>query len=462
MDYIQSKITSAEANTFFGVERNSFPLNSSTLEATLRYIAISHSSEPMEKVKLFNVYCDSFSGRNYGNDYAASAEEGNYDICIYESRSGAELPFVDRSGWTSMDTPPYPVAPFLSRASATNVFVNTDAKRVLVFVKRTTDKWIDLFCAIIFRVLPWVFPNDNLTDQEKAFSKAINSGDVNAFTKIVDSVCKDYDFKATMMRKVLVNWGSGYKDTQIRNLRSQYDDYQNRISSKQAEINNLLDQLSAINTNLDALLNAPDEESTALFDFFQKHKQLGIYHVIKSSSGQTLQYYVDETIEYYDDEQFLRLYNNPSSFFCQSATPEVKKIFYAIFAQQRGVFRSEAMFSLTNLSSLSAVSGTRCGSLNDTRLPHPHIYHHACLGSNRDQIVSYMRSGDWDLAIEQSIAAAKNINFGDSVVIREMLNDVRNRMDTCRCIIADNGKEMTPREFLAYIETNNEEGVQNG
>ncbi len=62
------------------------------------------------------------------------------------------------------------------------------------------------------------------------------------------------------------------------------------------------------------------------------------------------------------------------------------------------------------------------------------------------------------MAIEQSIAAVKNINFGDSIVIGEFVSDVRNAFNTSRkCILADNGKEMTLREFLAYIRENKEE-----
>ena len=68
------------------------------------------------------------------------------------------------------------------------------------------------------------------------------------------------------------------------------------------------------------------------------------------------------------------------------------------------------------------------------------------------------------MAIEQTIAAVKNINFGDSVVVGEFVNDVRRALDgACKCILADNGKDMTLREFLAYIRENKEdEGTENG
>jgi len=38
-----------------------------------------------------------------------------------------------------------------------------------------------------------------------------------------------------------------------------------------------------------------------------------------------------------------------------------------------------------------------------------------------------------------------------------VLTDIAGKMDTCKCIIADNGVKMTPKEFLTYIrEFNNQ------
>ena len=159
----------------------------------------------------------------------------------------------------------------------------------------------------------------------------------------------------------------------------------------------------------------------------------------------------------------MRLYTNRHSSI-GNAPKDVKDIFHAVFAEGKGMFRVEGVFRLVNLASIIARRGTTSGQFSETHMPHPHLYHHACLGGNETYINNYLKQGNWDMAIEQTIAAVKNINFGDATVIREFVEDVQNSLDSSRrCILADNGKEMTLREFLAYVrESKENEGTTNG
>ena len=465
MDYIDTLLTNSDANAFFGVESHSFPFGSTVLEATLRYVAVVHCPENIEKVKLIKVQSSTFSPGARGNDFAASMMESSHNILIVESRNGAELPYIDKEGWIALDTPPYPVAPFLSKASATAVFLNRDAQKVILFVKRVTERWIDEFCSSLFRILPWIYTeNYRLTEGELALFKAAHDKDSPKFTKVVNELAQKYDFKSMMMARTLIGWNNHFREAQIRTLESKCDKARNNIAAQEQAISTSYMELDALLFNLNAMLNQPADTNEALFNFFKTHKQLGVYRVQNSSNGKTLYYTITETIEYYDEDAFVRVRDNPNSYFNTSTCgAEVREVFNAVFALNKGKFRVEAMFTLNNLSSINAQSGMRSGGYDETHLPHPHIYHHACLGGNRDAIARYMNDGDWDLAIEQTIAAAKNVNFGDSTVVSKMLRDVAGRFESCRCIVADNGTEMTPREFLNYIRTaENNEGDNNG
>jgi hypothetical protein len=122
-----------------------------------------------------------------------------------------------------------------------------------------------------------------------------------------------------------------------------------------------------------------------------------------------------------------------------------------VFLKHYGTFRVDSMFTMTGISSLNVKSHTRADEYLDTHLPHPHLVNHGCLGGNGTYIGKYMSEGRWDMAIEQSIAATKNINFGDTTVVNSMMRDIYNRMDV-KFIIADNGQEMSPNEFLEYVK----------
>ena len=465
MDYINTLLTNSDANTFFGVEGHSFPFGSPTLEATLRYIAILHCPSNIEKVELIKVETTTFSMGARGNEFADYFVTSKNNIYIAESRSGADLPYIDRDGWIALDTPPYPVAPFLSKASATSVFLNNEHKKVILFVKKATDRWIDELCSSIFRILPWIYTDDyRLTENEVALFKAAHDRNADKFTEIVNELAGKYNFRAMSYRRILLGWNKGLRETQIASLITQSVQTRSKIETQESALADLYNNLGAIMQNIEALERATQgDEDDSLYKFFDTHRQLGVHSTTRlNNGGKGLFYSVCETIEYFDEDAFKRVYDTPSSRMNMNATPEVREIFYAIFAQNKGVFRVESMFRLDNLNSIRAISGSRTGNYGSTHLPHPHLYHHACLGGNGSEINRYLSSGDWDLAIEQTIAATKNINFGDATVVGEFTSDVRNSMD-CRCIIADNGAEMTPREFLNYIRTaENNEGDNNG
>lgn len=460
MDSVNTIITSSNANVFFGNDTS--PLGSYTLGATLRFIALKHHQGEIETIKPIKVYTNRFSEYSNGNYYAQKAKENGIELYILSAPRGAQLPTVNEDGWASLDTPPYPVAPFLTAASETRVYANTELKSTVIFVRQPTDRWIDMLCSSMFRVLPWYFTG-GMSEDETALFRAISKKDADTFNSIINAFCTNYDFQAARFKKVLIGWNDGYRKKQIITLKSQCEDCHANIAHYQEEIARMFNKLEQSSVNLAALEAQGDSTDDSVYKFFMSHKQISIVSTQQNSDGNVMEYCVAETIEYFDADAFVRLYNNPCSSI-GGAPKDVKDIFYAVFADNKGMFRVEGMFRLVNLSSITACRSATSGQFSETHLPHPHLYHHACLGGNANYINTYLGQGNWDMAIEQTIAAVKNINFGDGVVIGEFVTDVRNALESSRkCILADNGKAMTLREFLAYIRENNEtEGTTNG
>ena len=460
MDCVNTIITSSNANVFFG--NDSSPLGSVTLGATLRFIALKHHQGEIETIRPIKVYTNQFSEYNNGNYYAQQAKENGIELYILSAPRGAQLPTVNEDGWVALDTPPYPVAPFLTAASETRVYANTELKSTVIFVRQPTERWIDMLCSSMFRVLPWYFAEE-MSDDETALFRAISKKDASAFNNIINTLCANYDFQAARFKKILIGWNDGYRKKQILTLKSACEDYHRNIAQYQEEIARLLNKLEQSSVNLTALEAQGDSTDDSVYKFFMMHKQISIINTQQNSDGNVMDYCVTETIEYFDADEFMRLYKNSSSSIGR-APKDIKDIFHAVFADGKGVFRVEGVFRLVNLASIIARRGSTSGQFSGTHMPHPHLYHHACLGGNETYINNYLKQGNWDMAIEQTIAAVKNINFGDATVIREFVEDVHSYLDSsCRCILADNGKEMTLREFLAYIRENNEnEGTTNG
>lgn len=461
MDFVNTIITSSDADAFFG-DDNSFV--NPTLRATLRFIALKHHQGDIETIKPIKTQSSNFYESNTGNGYTNYVKEHGIELFILTAPRGAQLLTIDEDGWVSLDTPPYPVAPFLSSASETRVYSNAAIKSTIIFVRQATEKWVDALCSSMFRILPWYF-TDGISKDEIALFKAINVKDSEAFVKIINDTCAPYDFKAVRFKRALIGWNDGYRKQQIVTLKNNAENTLNSISNYQEQITKLLNELNEYNTNLIALQAQGDSSDDSVFRFFMSHHNISIYNTsLNTNSGNVMEYYILDTLEFFDREEFLRVYNNESSNI-GCAPKDIRDILYAIFGleKNKGLFRVESMFRLVNLSSLNVMRGMRSCRHNLTHLPHPHLVNYGCLGGNSKYINRYMQQGNWDMAIEQSIAATKNINFGDTTVIGSFLNNIRNSMDSCKCIVADNGKEMTPREFLAYINENKEnEDTKNG
>lgn len=460
MEYVNTIITSPDANAFFG---NNHPfLDSLLLEATLRFIALKHHQGDIETLKPIKVETSQTYEHNGGNSSANYAKEHGIELFILTASRGAQLLTINEDGWTSLDTPPYPVAPFLSSASETRVYANAEIKSTVIFVRQATPRWINMLCSSIFRVLPWRF--EDMTDDETALFRAISKKDNEAFMKIINDSCSNYDFKGSRFKRTLIGWNDGYRKQQIGQLQSNIESLHNSINENQQRIAKALRDIEMSSTNLLALQSQANSKDDSVYRFFMSHKNITISKTnLGTGSGNVMEYAITETIEYYDSDAFLRMYNNEgSSIGC--ANEFVRKILFAIFAENKGVFRVESMFKLVNLSSLDVMRHSRTGVFEQTHLAHPHLVHYGCLGGNSRYISEFLQKGNWDMAIEQSIAATKNINFGDAAVISQFVRDVGSAYQNhYRCIIADNGKEMTPKEFLSYIsETETNEVIENG
>lgn len=462
MDYVDTILTSSDANNFFG--RASCICDNNTLEATLRYIAVKSSGGDIEKAKLINASARQVDYNTVDGNVYTEERFDDIELLIVTPRGRREdLPHIDAGGWISLDAPPYPVAALLSaKSSETRIYVNSEKKRSVIFVRTTTDNWCDLLASCLFRVLPWRFSSE--TDGV-ALAQAIAKNQPEVFKSIIDGCCRNFDFANYMSRRILRGWTSNQRTMRLDMLQRKMEEYLSNIRQEEQRIAQYLDQYYVANENYNILSRGSAENDDSFYNFFINHKQLSVYRVTDSNSvlgGKTLDYCVLETIEYYDEDNFMNNYNTPASIIGRCGD-NMRRILYGIFKEHKGTIRAEALFRLTNLSSLTVVGGLTTGKHNSTHLRHPHLVNYGCLGGNGTQINRYMQDGDWDLAIEQSIAAVKNVNMGDAIVINSMIRDLNNAMDSCSCIVAENGQAMTPRQFLQYLrEGDNNEDNTNG
>lgn len=452
MDYSTLKLMNPAASSIFE-DVTVHGISSNLLEVALRYISTIQYKKTQGKVLPLRVDKVYAAKNDEHVHYITHESYQDVDIFVATSDSG-EVEDLVLEGWVEKNEKPYQLSLFLSSSGIpTKVFFNEETQKVYIVAARVTSRWVEVLSASLFKLLPRHISPEDLSQDDVNFFRAIYNRLPDEMVKYANKICDGVDFTKVYMRKELKGWANNYRESVIKNLRDS-------VLSTSKEISNYLEALSKKeNTLQDAKYklsvfeNSPEQDPDSLINFFECHDNLRLWKVLKrGSDGKEMYYAVIDTIEYYSLDEFTSAYENEHSYFYNSHSSEnMRKVFYGVFKENKGVFKTEAVFKMVNLASITPVS--ELTGFFDDALPHPHLSSYNCLGGNREPIRQYLLSGEWDLAIEQTIVAAKNINFGDTTVLSTLIKDMSNYWDTKKFIIADNGEQMTCEEFLNYINS---------
>lgn len=343
-------------------------------------------------------------------------------------------------GWKSefaFNGKPFPVNQYLSQYCRTKIYINEEKKRVVAFVdKRGNHVWLQALESVICRLMPWYFPPD-LSDEEKSFyrsiavdNKSIKPEDaVDLFVNFVNAVAEKVDFRAIKLHRQLDGIADKARQTRMSALKHNIESTLRNIAGVRETLGSYYTSLEAFNQELTGLEALPAESNDAMFTFFNAHRQVTVLNVESSY----LRFGVDDTLEFYDEDEFERIFNSGRSYL-SGLDARVRKALWAIFKERKGVIRIQAVFDLSNFKLVDPCSHY---TFVDNCMPNPHIFYHACSGGNEAYYYQYAESGDWDLGVEQAIAATKNLNWGDSIVCDEMVRWLKQHENT-PCIYVNN------------------------
>jgi len=449
MEIQECSLFSIDANAVFASDDPL--LDSHWLEGALRYIAIKNCNGNVAELKPIRTFVQRHAPLSSGDGYVLLLERSGRDIFVVDVNSSSSLPTVNEDGWQPLNQAPFPVANFLSQICPTNIFINTEKQKAIVFVRRSTLKWGQVFASSLMRILPWFYPDNSvIAEEDKQFFKAISEKNKEVFISLLEKAASTVDIRAFRIERALCGWNNAYRSVRIKELSSELETMQATIEKLEEKV--ATERVSCENkkVELNAMISTSPKDDSELSDFFRCHKQLSVLNTRRDRRGSTLEYSIIDTIEYYDQDAFISTYKNKNSYFYDfEIAPVTREIFYAIFALRKGKLRTQACFELRNTSALVAISEPN--SSNYSTLPHPHIGTQGCLGENLGYVREYMKKGAWEMAIEQTIAAAKNIHFGDSIVVSKFMRRFHGIYSEIKCIVANNGVLMTPTEFYEHV-----------
>ena len=330
---------------------------------------------------------------------------------------------IECPGWKTFDQPPAVINRYLSQFAKSKIYINEEEKRVVAFVDRRAHHiWVQAFQSVLFRIMPWYFPSpipDEMHSVFKAISvdnKTIDKSEAeNILVQFVNKAAEKIDLRDIRLQKLISRVADKKRLRDISSLEEEYSEIMRKINDFNSSLADYYTRVEDVRIRLNGLRLQPANNDDAILKFFRQHKNIFLINICDDS----LKYGVESVLDFYDEDEFNSIVENEDSYINDDFGDEDVAALRAIFGDHKGLIRVNAVFYLTDLRLVTPV---RDEAFINEAMPNPHIYFYACSGGNEQYYSKYAESGDWDLAIEQSVAATKNLNMGDSTVVYRMIN----------------------------------------
>lgn len=330
-------------------------------------------------------------------------------------------------------------------------FVNEEQKKTTIVVdRRLSHVLIQAVEATLPKAAPWLFVGE--IKEYLGFLKTIMpkaDGEDSQIKSMIDFIAeaeKKIDLRTITLHKMLDGYEDKTRNDLIKRLQSEIDGILETIERYSTELAEKYSDLDTAKTRLNAMVLLPEKNSNRMFEFFHKRDYL---HVIKVF-GSEIKYGVTGFLTNYDPEEFIRIMNSDGSYL-NSLSNDLKNALKAVFVDGIATFRVNAVFRIKSGMVKSIADETSPES--EGTIPNPHTYYYACNGANDMYYHQYAKTGDWDMAIDQSVAATQNINFGDVTVGRRFVNYLSCRLDE-KILVKPDGTAVSLNDIMKEIKKN--------
>lgn len=305
-------------------------------------------------------------------------------------------------------------------------FVNPELKSVAVFVDSLSQSKMHYLQCAILGFFPWYFsPEKGVTQDEMDLINTLRAKEPNDYSACIAKLAERYDFRTARLKQQLAGFETRYEQQECERVRNNIENEDNQIQSLNGRISQHLHnrhELEIRLLGLEAKIAAGGENSE-IMDYFIHNKKLELDYV----DNRTLAFIVKDYISYFDESMAKRTIDNPDSFVyapdgrtCNNfiSAEKVKELMYAIFVDQTIKIKVCAAYEFSLTGNVRGISGYHFGAEYAGYMPNPHIQNHSCMGNYDRPINESLQRHDYISALEQTIASAKSLNFGDSVVMR--------------------------------------------
>ena len=427
------------------------------------YSARDVASHPASNV--IRAMCTDYDMRERGVIYVHScrgAQDGAY-ACLELLKSGFCKEFTE---WQRLEK----VTDFYRKQFFVMCFINPTLKSVIIFVDNLDMRKMHYLQCSIFAFLPWYFdPAQGVSELEMELINSLREKTPEKYHEVIAKIASQYDFRACKIRKLLKGFESKSDRIERDELKNRIADILNNVDYLNRQISDNLKSKNDLDVKLlglEARLSGCNEESE-IMDYFLCNQKLVLLNV----SDSIMRFGVKTYIEYFDEDMASSMISNMHSYIYypdgsdgSAIIPKesMNKLMKAIFVDQILKVRVCAAYEFNLSGNVHPLQDFGFGYEFNDCVPNPHIDGFRCLGNYTRTINELLLSRDYITAIEQCVASAKSLNFGDSPVMNLFSSSLYGIDDSGynnKCIELPSGEVVDPKGAIAWLEE--QEGAGN-
>ena len=331
------------------------------------------------------------------------------------------------------------------KLSAIIIYCSSTNSSLIIQTEFTTAPHLPLLSS---RLLPGLFADIPLTANETALLSSIAELGNSLNVQALDSVLDEYGIKNLYYTSAVSNAITSYNNSVTLDISSKLKDLDDEINKLSRSLNRCLSEQTKLNTILGSLqpIEVVPDIASRLIEYLANNKSVKLQSIINSS----INYTVTTTADYFDGDIYQTYRNNRYSAISRQSA-DLLQILDAIFLTRSIKLAIYSSFSI-GIDNTFKIRGDVEYTPAD-HLANPHIMRYQCLGTNSSEIYANLRSSNYILAIEQSIAATKNINITDSVVFTDFMQKLK-QGTRLKCYRLPDGTHADFQQTLNWLKQN--------
>ena len=340
------------------------------------------------------------------------------------------------------------------------VFSDVERRITAVFTSRLNFQKYHWMQAVIPMLMPWYWADGNgsvvIEPESLALLETLNSTDKDKYLRLIGECAEKLEIEDKYNTEMLRGFLVSAQEKTINNAKSDVDDMRRRIQEYMQAIG---DYSRQINDKLAYIMGLEMATDNAAADEFSNYIKGNRSIKTVDFSGSNMTILCHGFFEYYNTEPLEGLLESRRSYVYRYAEgtrlegDKIKKLLKAIFIDQVLRLRVCALYRLdVNSSRVRAIPNATYPSEFSEYFPNPHIEHHGCMGDYELTMAQYIKSGNYVGVVEQCIASAQTMNFYDSTVGGELVQDLARNYEGRNCIMLPDGSFTTVKKALEYLD----------